>query len=150
MFLASLLYTLMTTSPIAADLAPPIAKGVPKQITVLDDTRVDNYFWLRERDNPETIKYLEDENRYTEAAMKHTDALQSKLYSAMLGRIKQTDLSVPTKRDDYFYYVRTIEGQQYPVYCRKHKSLDAPEEILLDGNAMGEGKKYFRRIQRFV
>jgi oligopeptidase B len=144
MLRTTILFTLMTTSLPAADLIPPVAKKVPKQITTLGDTRVDNYFWLRDRNDPDTIKYLEEENRYTEAVMKHTDALQSKLYAEMLGRIKQTDLSVPTKRDDYFYYIRTTEGQQYPVYCRKHGSLDAPEEILLDANAMAEGKKYFR------
>jgi oligopeptidase B len=135
---------LMSSSLIAADLMPPAAKAVPKKMTVLDDTRVDNYFWLRDRNDPDTVKYLEDENHYTESVMKHTDALQSKLYAEMLGHIKQSDVSVPTKRDDYFYYSRTIEGQQYAVYCRKHGSLTAPEEILLDGNAMGQGKKYFR------
>src|SRR5258706_1449602 len=76
--------------------------------------------------------------------MKHTDALQSKLYSEMLGRIKQTDLSVPVKRDNFYYYTRTEEGKQYSIYCRKKGSLDAKEEILLDGNALAEGKKYFR------
>jgi oligopeptidase B len=144
MFRATIFYTLMTTTLTAADLAAPIAKIVPKPMTTLGDTRVDNYFWLRDRNDPATIQYLEEENRYTEASMKHTDALQSKLYAEMLGRIKQSDESVPTKRDDYFYYVRTIEGKQYPVYCRKHGSLTGPEEILLDGNAMAEGKKYFR------
>src|SRR5262249_49565442 len=84
------------------------------------------------------------ENRYTEAMTKATDTLQSKLYSEILGRIKQTDLSVPVKRDGYFYYTRTVEGKQYPIHCRKKASLDAPEEILLDENAMAEGKKYFR------
>ena len=134
----------MTTSLIAADIAPPIARAVPKTVTLHGDTRVDNYFWLRDRDNPATIQYLDAENRYTEAVMKHTGALQSKLYSEMLGRIKQTDLSVPTKRDDHFYYTRTEEGKQYPIFCRKHGSVQAAEEILLDGNAMAEGKKYFR------
>lgn len=134
----------MTTSLIAADIAPPIAKVLPKTITLHGDARVDNYFWLRDRDNQATIQYLDAENRYTEAIMKHTGALQSKLYAEMLGRIKQTDLSVPTKRDDYFYYTRTVEGQQYPIFCRKHGSVQAAEEILLDGNAMAAGKKYFR------
>ena len=142
----NVLFTLMTLSLIAADTTttPPVAKIVPHPMTVLGDTRVDNYFWLRDRNNPDTIKYLEDENRYTEAMMKHTDGLQSKLYSELLGRIKQTDLSVPTKRDGYFYYTRTEEGKQYPIYCRKKGSLDANEEILLDGNVMAEGQKYLR------
>src|SRR5258708_4327736 len=141
----------MTLSLIAADTAiqPPVAKIVPKTMTVLGDTRVDNYFWLRDRKDPDTVKYLEAENTYTQAMMKHTDGLQSKLYAEMLGRIKQTDLSVPVKRDAYFYYTRTEEGKQYPVYCRKHETLDGKEEILLDGNAMAEGKKYFR-VGNFV
>ncbi len=136
----------MTLSLTAADspIQPPVAKIVPKTMTVLGDTRVDNYFWLRDRKDPDTVKYLEAENAYTKAMMKHTDALQSKLYSEMLGRIKQTDLSVPVKRDNFYYYTRTEEGKQYSIYCRKKGSLDAKEEILLDGNALAEGKKYFR------
>jgi oligopeptidase B len=125
-------------------LQPPVAKIVPTPSTTLGDTRVDNYAWLRDRNNPETIQYLEAENAFTKEAMKHTDELQTKLYSEILGRIQQTDLSVPTKRDDYFYYTRTEEGKQYAIYCRKHGSLDAKEEVLLDGNKMAEGKKYFR------
>jgi oligopeptidase B len=137
---------IMTLIVAAADqtLNPPVAKIVPKESTTLGETRVDNYFWLRDRKNPETIKYLEAENEYTKAEMKHTDALQSKLYSEILGRIQQTDLSVPTKRGEYFYYTRTEEGKQYGIYCRKYGSLDAAEEVLLDGNAMAEGHKYFR------
>jgi oligopeptidase B len=122
---------------------PPVAKLAPKASTTLEDTRIDNYFWLRDRNDPDTIQYLEAENEYTKARMKRTEALQSTLYSEILGRIQQTDLSVPTKRGDYFYYTRTEEGKQYAIYCRKHGSTGA-EEILLDGNAMAEGKKYFR------
>jgi oligopeptidase B len=134
----------MTITPTTADLTAPVAKIVPQPATVNGDSRVDNYFWLRNREDPDTLKYLEDENRYTEAVMKPAADLQSKLYDEMLGRIQQTDLSVPTPRDDYFYYTRTEEGKQYAIYCRKHESLQAPEEILLDGNAMAEGHKYFR------
>ncbi|MBZ5605008.1 MAG: S9 family peptidase [Acidobacteriia bacterium] len=134
----------MSTTIPAADLKPPVAKIVPKEMTVLGDTRVDNYFWLRDRNDPDTLKYLEAENRYTEAVMKPTDALQSKLYAEMLGRIKQTDLSVPLKRDEYFYYSRTEEGKQYAILCRRKAVENAPEEILLDENAMAEGHKYFR------
>ncbi len=122
---------------------PPVAKIVPKPSTTLGETRIDNYFWLRDRSDPDTIKYLEAENEYTKAQMKHTDALQSRLYSEMLGRIQQTDLSVPTKREEYFYYTRTEEGKQYAIYCRKH-GVNGAEEVLLDGNVMAEGKKYFR------
>ena len=108
---------------------PPIAKVVPKEITVHGDTRVDPYFWMRDRKDPDTIAYLEAENQYTSAQMKHTESLKGKLYAEMLGRIKQTDLSVPLKRDDYFYYTRTEEGKQYAIYCRKHGTLEAREEI---------------------
>ena len=113
-------------------------------MTIHGDTRIDNYFWLRDRNDPDTIEYLEASNRHTEAAMRHTEPLQAKLYSEILGRIKQTDLSVPVKRDNYFYYSRTEEGKQYSIYCRKRESLDAEEDILLDCNALAEGKKYFR------
>jgi oligopeptidase B len=139
-------YLLLMTLTVSADEAvqPPVAKIVPQTSTALGETRTDNYFWLRDRNDPDTVKYLEAENEYTKARMKSTDALQTKLYSEILGRIQQTDLSVPTKRDDYFYYTRTEEGKQYAIYCRKHGSLDAKEEVLLDGNAMAEGHKYFR------
>ena len=140
-----LCFAIMTlTVSVDEAVQPPVAKIVPKPATTLGETRIDNYFWLRDRNDPDTIKYLEAENEYTKAEMKHTDALQSKLYSEILGRIQQTDLSVPTKRDDYFYYTRTEEGKQYTIYCRKRGSLDAKEEVLLDGNKMAEGKKYFR------
>ena len=123
---------------------PPAAKKIPHMMSVHGDTRVDNYFWLRDKEDPDTIAYLEAENLYTQNAMKHAEGLQSKLYVEMLGRIQQTDVSVPVKRDDYFYYTRTEEGLQYPIYCRKHGSPGAAEEVLLDGNAAAEGLKYFR------
>src|SRR6185295_5972794 len=112
---------------------PPVAKIVPHSMTVHDDTRIDNYFWLRDRKDPGTIPYLEAENSYTKEKLKHTEALQAALYAEMLGRIRQTDLSVPVKRDEYFYYTRTEEGKQYAIHCRKKGSTEAPEEILLDG-----------------
>jgi oligopeptidase B len=134
--------TLTMSASITA--APPVAKVVSKQISLHGDTRQDPYFWLRDRKDPDTIHYLEAENEYTQTVMKPTEGLQAKLYAEMLGRIKQTDLSVPVKRDGYYYYSRTEEGKQYATYCRKKGSLDSPEEILLDGNAQAEGKKYFR------
>ncbi|MFL6211866.1 MAG: S9 family peptidase [Pyrinomonadaceae bacterium] len=123
-------------------LKPPVAKPVPKSDTTNGDTRVDNYFWLREKKNPEVISYLEAENAYTEAVMKPTADLQQKLYTEMLARIKQTDQNVPYKLGDYYYYTRTIEGQQYPIYARKHGSMDAKEEITLDLNEMAKGLKF--------
>ncbi|HEX5226996.1 MAG TPA: S9 family peptidase [Bryobacteraceae bacterium] len=108
------------------------------------DMRVDNYFWLRDRSDPGVIRYLEAENQFTEEAMAGTKALQETLYQEILGRIQETDVSVPTKRDDFFYYSRTEEGKAYSIQCRKRDSLDAPEEILLDANMLAEGQKYFR------
>ncbi len=98
---------------------PPVAKIVPHSMTVHGDTRIDNYFWLRDRQDPDTIAYLEAENAYTKEKLQHTEALQATLYAEMLGRIQQTDLSVPVKRDEYFYYTRTEEGKQYAIHCRK-------------------------------
>jgi oligopeptidase B len=106
--------------------------------------RVDNYFWLRDRSDPHVIAYLEAENRYTEEVMAPTKSLQDNLYQEILGRIQETDISVPVKRDDYFYYTRTEEGKAYSIQCRKRGSLDAPEEILLDANVLAEGQRYFR------
>ncbi len=120
----------------------PIAKIVPHSTTVHGDTRVDNYFWLRDRKDPDTIAYLEAENAYTKEKLQHTEELQTALYAEMLGRIQQTDLSVPVKRDEYFYYTRTEEGKQYTIQCRK--KVAGPEEMLLDCNLLAEGQKYFR------
>ena len=113
-----IIYWLATTAPTASE-TPPVAKTDPKVDTVHGESRVDNYFWLREKSNPEVIEYLEAENRYTEAMMQHTEDFQEQLYQELLGRIKETDLSVPEKMGDYYYYTRTEEGKQYPIYCRK-------------------------------
>ena len=126
----------------AEDIKPPVAEIIPKLDIMQDEQRTDNYFWLRDKSNPKVIEYLEAENRYTEAVMKHTEPFQEQLYQELLGRIKETDLTVPEKLDDYFYYTRTETGKQYRIYCRKQGSLDAAEEILLDGNALAEGHDY--------
>lgn len=123
-------------------LTPPTAKIEPKTTIIHSDTLIDNYAWLREKSNPEVIQYLEDENDYTEAIMKPTRRFQKKLYKEMLARIKETDESVPVKIDSFYYYNRTVKGNQYPIYCRKKGSLDANEEILLDQNRLASGQKY--------
>ncbi len=135
----------MPTTMISAqtDLKPPVAKIVPKTDTVHGDVRVDNYFWLREKTSPEVIAYLEAENKYMEAMTAHTKPLQAKLYQEMLGRIVETDLDVPEKRDEYFYYTRSEEGKQYKIHCRKQGSLEAPEEVVLDINKEAEGFEHF-------
>jgi oligopeptidase B len=123
---------------------PPVARVVPRVATVHGETRIDNYFWLRDRGDPEVMAYLEAENRYTGAVMHHTEALQERLYQEMRGRIKETDLSVPERVDDYHYYSRTQAGGQYPIFCRTLGAPDGPEEILLDQNPLAGGHKYFR------
>ncbi len=122
--------------------APPMARKIPHETKIHGGTLKDDYFWLREKSNPEVIKHLEAENAYTEAVMKPTAGLQETLYNEMLGRIKQTDLTVPTRIGEYFYYSRTVEGKQYPYRCRRGGSMNGPEEILLDLNALAEGNKY--------
>ena len=124
------------------NITPPVAKVIAKSDTVHGEKRVDNYFWLRDKSNPEVIAYLEAENQYTEAVMKHTETFQEQLYKELRARIKETDLSVPEKIDDYYYYTRTEEGKQYPIYCRKKGGLEAEGEILLDQNALAEGHEY--------
>lgn len=121
---------------------PPVAKKSPRVTTVHGDTLKDDYFWLREKSNPEVISYLEAENAYTDAVMKPIKGLQDRLYSEMLGRIKQTDLSVPSRIGSYYYYSRTEEGKQYPYRCRRRGSMAGAEEILLDLNKLAEGHSY--------
>jgi oligopeptidase B len=122
---------------------PPIAAQRSEELLTHGDRRVDPYYWLRDRDNPEVIDYLEAENAYTEAQMAHTEALQQTLYDEMLGRIQETDLSVPYRYGNYYYYSRTEEGKAYGSLCRKEGSLEAPEEILLDENRLAEGQEFF-------
>ena len=119
-----------------------MARQIPKVDTLHGEVRVDDYFWLREKTNPEVTAYLEAENAYTAQQMKHTEALQDKLYQEMLGRIKETDLSVPVFDTGWWYYSRTEQGKNYPIFCRKKGSLSAPEEVYLDENALAEGKKF--------
>jgi oligopeptidase B len=121
----------------------PMAKQVPKELTIHGDTRVDEYFWLNQRENPEVIAYLEAENAYTSEALKHTQSLQDTLFEEIVGRIDPTDMSVPYKDNGYYYYTRYEEGNEYPYHCRKKGSLEAEEEVLLDVNAMAEGHDYF-------
>ena len=123
-----------------AAIQPPVAKRIPKVMVMHGERRVDDYYWLREKSSPEVIAYLEAENAYTAAVTKPTEAFQEALYKEMLGRIKQTDLSVPYQFRGYFYYSRTEEGKQYPIFCRKKGSLDAPEQILLDLNELAKGQ----------
>jgi oligopeptidase B len=123
-------------------LQPPPTEKKPRTTQINGDRLVDNYFWLREKTNPAVIAHLEAENAYTTAVMKPTESLQDKLYNEILSHIKQTDTNVPYRSGAHFYYSRTVEGKQYPIYCRKRGSLTAPEEILLDLNELAKGQKF--------
>jgi oligopeptidase B len=123
-------------------LQPPAAAKKPKTTQIHGISLKDDYFWLREKANPEVIKHLEAENAYTEAVMAPMKGLEEALYKEMLGRIKQTDLSVPSRIGEYLYYSRTEEGKQYPYMCRRKGSMEAPEELLLDLNKLAEGHKF--------
>jgi oligopeptidase B len=131
-------------APLVAEANPPLAAEKPHEIKESGQMRNDPFFWLRDKQNPEVLKYLEAENRYTETTLKHTHLFQETLYKEMRARIKEEDLSVPERIGEFYYYARTETGKQYAIYCRKKGGLDAKEEILLDENALAEGLKYFR------
>ena len=118
---------------------PPEAEKHPLTSTLHGETRHDDYAWMREKSDPRVTAYLQAENAYADAMMAGTGALQESLYQEMLARIQQTDLSVPYAKGGWLYYARTQEGKQYPTYCRRRGSMDAPEEVLLDLNAMADG-----------
>ncbi len=123
---------------------PPIAPIKPTELTLHGHSRVDNYFWLSERENPDVIAYLEAENAYTQAMMGHTEGLRETLCAEMIGRIQETDSTAPYKHGDYYYYSRTVEGLQYDIYCRKQGSPDADEEVLLDLNEVAADYDYLK------
>ena len=142
----SLVFLVSVLCAAAADntssLTAPVAKKVPNMTEIHGRKLVDNYYWLRDKPNPEVKAYLEAENAYTAAVMKPTESLQKKLYDEMLSRIKETDVDVPYKEGGYFYYSRTEAGKQYQIRCRKKGSLDGPEEVLLDINELAKGQVF--------
>lgn len=121
---------------------PPFPIKRPHVTKMHGETRTDDYFWLRDKTNPEVIAHLQAENAYTQAVMQGTEALQQTLYDELRGRVVETDLTLPVRRGDYFYYSRTEAGKQYPIRARRKGSMDAPEEVLLDLNVLGEGHNY--------
>lgn len=133
----------MKTAPTVSTHAPVAARR-PVPTTVHGQQLTDDYAWLRQRDDDDVLDYLRAENRHTEAAMESTQGLQEELYEEMVGRLRQTDQSVPVPIDDYFYYSRTVEGLQYPIYCRTHGRPDGSEEVLLDVNTLSEASSYLR------
>jgi oligopeptidase B len=141
--LTAALVALPTVSArVEADQAPPIAKKRPTVRELHGERFSDDYYWLREKTNPEVISHLDAENAHAASVMAPYKALQDTLYKEMLGRIKETDLSVPVRDGGYFYYTRTEQGQQYPIYCRRKGSVDAPEEVYLDVNALAKGEEF--------
>ncbi|KPM33248.1 Protease II [Croceitalea dokdonensis DOKDO 023] len=122
----------------------PRAKKIPKELTIHGDVRVDNYYWLNNREDKEVIAYLEAENAYYEENTAHTKKLQSRLFDEMKSRIKEDDTSVPYKLNGYYYLTRFEIGKEYPIYARKQDSLEAPEEILFNCNELAKGHEYFK------
>lgn len=126
------------------DVLAPQAKKIPVKLEKHGDVRIDNYFWLRERENPDVLDYLSRENLYNEQMTAHTKEFQEELFQEMKGRIKEDDSSVPYKLNGYWYITRYEKGKDYPIYSRKKDTLDAPEEILFDVNEMAKGYDYYR------
>lgn len=124
-------------------VSPPVAEKRPIELTTHGDVRIDDYFWLNERDNPEVLAYLKEENAYTEKLMAHTAGLQEKLFEELKSRIQPEVESVPYEYGEYFYYHRFEKGREYPIYCRKAGSLSGAEEILLDVNNVAAGHDYY-------
>jgi len=121
----------------------PVAQKIPVTLSTAGHERVDNYFWLNERENPQVIAYLEAENAYTKTLMNDTEELQKQLFTEITSRIKQDDQSVPYFKNGYFYYSRYEQGGEYPIYCRRKQTMQAPEEVMLNGNSMAQGHAYF-------
>jgi oligopeptidase B len=132
----------LLTSGCGGDSGPPKAKVEPHEIEKHGHVRVDDYFWLKQRHNPEVIAYLEAENAYTKTVTAQSRALRETLFEEIKGRIKKDDSSVPYRLDGFYYYSRYEEGDEYPYYCRKKGSLDADEQIMLDANELAEGHDY--------
>jgi oligopeptidase B len=122
---------------------PPVAARRPRLLAAHGDTRVDPYYWLREKDNPEVIAYLEAENAYSDAVTAPTLPLQEKLYREIVGRVQESDASAPTLYRGWWSYTRTVEGLDYEIYCRRRGSMESTEEVVLDGNVLAEGHEYF-------
>lgn len=125
------------------DVQPPAPAKKTKELTIHGDTRIDNYYWLNERENPEVIAYLAAENTYRDTMMSHLKTLEDSLYKEIIGRIKQDDASVPYPDNGYFYYSRFEEGKEYPIFCRKKGSLEASEEIMLNVNEMAADYSFY-------
>ena len=137
-------FTTIKAQSMSHTIAAPVAKILPKQLKKHNQVRTDNYFWLNDRENPEVIDYLNQENAYYDAMTAHTKDFQKALFEEMKGRIKEDDQSVPYLYNGYYYITRYEKGQDYPIYSRKKGSLDAKEEILFDCNELAKGHTFFQ------
>ncbi len=142
-FLLAALMLFLAACTSKEKIMPPVAKKVKKELVTHGQTRVDNYYWMNDREDPEVIAYLEAENAYKDAVMKHTEILQEKLYDEIKSKIKQQDESVPYKKNGYYYYTKTEPEKEYYLVCRKKDNLDNEEKVILDLNKMAEGHEYF-------
>lgn len=124
-------------------IQPPVAEKIRKEMTVNGDTRIDNYYWMNDREDPRVISYLKAENTYLDSMTASSAKLRTKLYEEMKGRIMETDASVPYLKDGYYYYSRFEQGKEYPIYCRKKGSTEAPEDIILNVNDLAKGHDYY-------
>jgi oligopeptidase B len=141
---AALTWSLFQCTPMNdTQLKEPIAKELPYKMVAHDHERIDPYYWLRDRENPEVIDYLNAENAYREAVMAGTKDLQNTLFKEITGRIKKDDASVPYFKNGYWYYVRFEGDKEYPIHCRKRGTLEATEEVILDVNELAQGHSYY-------
>lgn len=122
--------------------APPVSKKIPQELTIHGHTRIDPYYWLNDRSNPEVIDYLNQENEYLKEQLRHTEEFQERLFAEMKGRIKEEDESVPYLKHGYYYYTKFVKGGEYPIFCRRKGHMSADEEILLDINLLAQGQDY--------
>jgi oligopeptidase B len=136
-----------TQPPRVAQIAPPVAKRIPHELTAHGHTRVDDYYWLRERDHSDVLAYLEAENHYTEAATAELEPLRRELLAEMTGRIEQDDQTVPARERYYEYYLRWVAGSEHPLVCRRGRAPGAGEEVMLDSDALAEGHEFFELAQ---
>ena len=132
--------TLIQAQP--ANIKPPVAERIPYTIHGTFGDRVDDYYWMNDRENKKVIDHLKAENEYTQKMMEHTTSLQNRLFTELQGRIKEDESSVPYKKGDYYYYSRYVKGGEYPIICRKKNSLSAQEEIVIDGNDLVKGHNF--------
>ena len=125
------------------EINPPIAERIPKEMEIHGDVRIDDYYWLNERENPKVIDYLNAENAYYDSMTSHTKQFQEDLFEEMKSRIKEDDESVPYKKNGYYYITKYETGKQYPVYTRKKENLEAEEEVIADVNELAKGHDYY-------